>query len=95
MSGVRIERFCDWRRATAARVNAADLADFDRGFLIAGRKTIIVVTGTDVLGRAHHQPMAKAWTSAFDKMAVPQVGTIVVHLQRGLSDYIARVGTGS
>jgi transcription-repair coupling factor (superfamily II helicase) len=96
MGGVRIERFCDWRGATAARVNAAVLADFDRGFLIAGRKTIIVVTGTDVLGsRAHHQPMAKAWTSAFDKMAVPQVGTIVVHLQRGLSDYIARVGTGS
>ena len=86
MSGVRIERFCDWRRATAARVNAADLADFDRGFLIAGRKTIIVVTGTDVLGSR---------ASAFDKMAVPQVGTIVVHLQRGLSDYIARVGTGS
>ena len=41
------------------------------------------------------QANGQSLDSAFDKMDVPQVGTIVVHLQRGLSDYIARVGTGS
>jgi transcription-repair coupling factor (superfamily II helicase) len=40
-----------------------------------------------VLGsRAHHpQPMARAWTAAFDHPDVPERGMVVVHLQRGLA----------
>ena len=46
-----------------------------------------VVTATDVLGsRAHHpQPMARAWSAAFDHPDVPERGAVVVHLQRGLA----------
>jgi transcription-repair coupling factor (superfamily II helicase) len=63
------------------------LADFDAGFIGAGRKPLVVVTASDVLGsRAHHpQPMARAWTAAFDHPDVPERGTAVVHLQRGLA----------
>jgi transcription-repair coupling factor (superfamily II helicase) len=45
------------------------LADFDAGFVEAGRKSLVVVTASDVLGsRAHHpQPMARAWTPAIRK----------------------------
>ena len=52
-----------------------------------GRKPLVVVTASDVLGsRAHHpQPMARAWTAAFDHPDVPEPGAVVVHLQRGLA----------
>ena len=67
--------------------NNALLADFDAGFVAFGKKPISVVTASDVLGsRAHHpQAMAKAWTAAFDHPDVPERGTVVVHLQRGLA----------
>jgi transcription-repair coupling factor (superfamily II helicase) len=47
----------------------------------------VVVTATDVLGsRAHHpQPMARAFSAAFDHPDVPERGAVVVHLQRGLA----------
>ena len=47
----------------------------------------MVVTASDVLGsRAHHpQPMARAWTPAFDHPDVAEPGTVVVHLQRELA----------
>jgi transcription-repair coupling factor (superfamily II helicase) len=88
MSGVRLEPSSDWRTAIGGRAgNAAVSADFDRGFVIRGRKAIIVITATDVLGsRAHHpQPMVRAWASTFAHTDVPQMGGIVVHLQRGLA----------
>jgi transcription-repair coupling factor (superfamily II helicase) len=88
MSGVRLERFSDWRSAIVRHAgNAAVFADFDRGFVIRGRKTIVVITATDVLGsRAHHpQPMVRAWASTFANTDAPQIGSIVVHLQRGLA----------
>jgi len=88
MSGVRPECFSDWAEATAKRRReAALLADFDSGFVVSGGKPLVVVTATDVLGsRAHHpQPMSRAWTSAFDAVDVPEIGMVVVHLQRGLA----------
>ena len=88
MSGVRAERFSDWSQATAGRNReAALLADFDAGFVEPGRKPLVVVTASDVLGsRAHHpQPMARAWSAAFDHADVPEQGAVVVHLQRGLA----------
>jgi len=88
MSGIKAERFADWDEATEGRSReGAVLADFDAGFVGAGRKPLVVVTASDVLGsRAHHpQPMARAWTAAFDHPDVPEPGTVVVHLQRGLA----------
>ncbi|MGY3609662.1 MULTISPECIES: DEAD/DEAH box helicase [unclassified Bradyrhizobium] len=88
MSGVKAERFSNWSEATAGRNReSAILADFDVGFVEAGRKPLVVVTASDVLGsRAHHpQPMARAWNAAFDRADVPEPGTVVVHLQRGLA----------
>ena len=59
---------------------------------------LVVVTASDVLGsRAHHpQPMARAWTAAFDHPDVPELGSVVVHLQRGLAllDGLQTVATG-
>jgi transcription-repair coupling factor (superfamily II helicase) len=88
MSGVRPECFSDWAEATAKRRDeAALLADFDKGFVVPGQKPLVVITSTDVLGsRAHHpQPMSRAWTPAFDAVDVPEIGSVVVHLQRGLA----------
>ncbi|KWV56372.1 transcription-repair coupling factor [Bradyrhizobium macuxiense] len=96
---VRAERFADWSKAAAGRGGeAALLADFDTGFVGAGKKPLIVVTAADVLGsRAHHpQPMARAWNAAFEHPEVPERGAVVVHLQRGLAllDGLQIVGTG-
>ncbi|OKO86372.1 DEAD/DEAH box helicase [Bradyrhizobium sp. AS23.2] len=88
MSGVKAERCADWSEATKGRDReTALLADFDAGFIGSGRKPLVVVTASDVLGsRAHHpQPMARAWTAAFDHPDVPERGAAVVHLQRGLA----------
>ncbi|MBR0841181.1 DEAD/DEAH box helicase [Bradyrhizobium liaoningense] len=88
MSGTKAERCADWREAIKGRDReTALLADFDAGFVGAGRKPLVVVTASDVLGsRAHHpQPMARTWTAAFDHPDVPERGTAVVHLQRGLA----------
>jgi transcription-repair coupling factor (superfamily II helicase) len=88
MGGIKAERFADWDEASrAGNRHGALLADFDAGFVLSGRKPVVVVTASDVLGsRAHHpQPMAKAWTAAFDHPDVPERGTVVVHLQRGLA----------
>jgi transcription-repair coupling factor (superfamily II helicase) len=99
MSGVRAERFPDWSEASARRNREATfLADFDTGFVVPGRKPLVVVTASDVLGsRAHHpQPMARAWNAAFDHADVPELGAVVVHLQRGLAllDGLQAVATG-
>jgi transcription-repair coupling factor (superfamily II helicase) len=99
MSGVKAERFPDWSEATADRNReAALLVDFDAGFVVPGRKPLVVVTASDVLGsRAHHpQPMARAWNTAFDHTDVPELGSVVVHLQRGLAllDGLQSVATG-
>jgi transcription-repair coupling factor (superfamily II helicase) len=94
MSGVRAERFADWDEAAEALSSkepgsskGALLADFDAGFVVSGKKPVLVVTASDVLGsRAHHpQPMAKAWTGGFDHPDIPERGSAVVHLQRGLA----------
>ncbi|MGY8677745.1 DEAD/DEAH box helicase [Bradyrhizobium sp. UFLA05-153] len=99
MSGVKAERFSDWSKATAGCNRAAALlADFDTGFVESGRKPLVVVTASDVLGsRAHHpQPMARVWNAAFDHADVPEVGSVVVHLQRGLAllEGLQTVATG-
>jgi transcription-repair coupling factor (superfamily II helicase) len=88
MGGLKAERFADWDAATGGRSReGALLADFDAGFVGSGRKPLVIVTASDVLGsRAHHpQPMARAWTAAFDHPDVPERGMVVVHLQRGLA----------
>jgi len=87
MSGIKAERFSDWDQATKKQSReGALLADFDAGFVGSGRKPLVIVTASDVLGsRAHHpQPMARAWT-AFDHPDAPKQGTVIVHLQRGLA----------
>ncbi|MGY8708675.1 helicase-related protein [Bradyrhizobium sp. 18BD] len=99
MSGVKVERCADWHEAISARDDeAALLADLDAGFVVPGRKPIVVLTASDVLGsRAHHpQPMARSWSAAFDHADVPEQGTVVVHLQRGLAvlDGLQTVNTG-
>jgi transcription-repair coupling factor (superfamily II helicase) len=88
MSGIKAKRYDDWDEAAGGRNReGALLADFDAGFVGSGRKPLVIVTASDVLGsRAHHpQPMAWAWTAAFDHPDVPERGTVVVHLQRGLA----------
>lgn len=99
MSGVRAERVANWVEAESARHrDAALLADLDAGFVIPGKKPAVVLTAGDVLGsRAHHpQPMARSWSAAFDHPDVPEQGTVVVHLQRGLAvlDGLQTVNTG-
>lgn len=88
LSGIKVERCADWSAATRGGDRpTALLADLDAGFIGAGRKPLVVVTASDVLGsRAHHpQPMARTWTEAFDHPDVPERGAAVVHLQRGLA----------
>ncbi|WP_441239260.1 DEAD/DEAH box helicase [Bradyrhizobium sp. 930_D9_N1_4] len=88
MSGIKAERCADWNEATKdGDRDTALLADFDAGFVGTGRKPLVVVTASDVLGsRAHHpQPMARTWTAAFEHPDVPERGAAVVHLQRGLA----------
>ena len=88
IGGIKAERFTDWDETrTEPSREGALLADFDAGFVGPGRKPLVVVTASDVLGsRAHHpEPMARAWTAAFDHPDVPERGTVVVHLQRGLA----------
>jgi transcription-repair coupling factor (superfamily II helicase) len=99
MSGVKAQRFADWSEAMSGRDReVALLADFDTGFVVPGRKPLVVVTASDVLGsRAHHpQPLARVWSAAFDHADVPEQGTAVVHLQRGLAllDGLQTVATG-
>jgi transcription-repair coupling factor (superfamily II helicase) len=99
MSGVKTERFPDWSEATAGRnFEAALLADFDTGFVEPGRRPLVVVTASDVLGsRAHHpQPMARTRNAAFDHADVAELGAVVIHLQRGLGllDGLQTVTTG-
>ncbi|MGY4326768.1 hypothetical protein ACVWWG_001185 [Bradyrhizobium sp. LB7.2] len=88
MSGIKAERHADWSEVSKGRSReAALLADFDAGFIGTGRKPLVVVTASDVLGsRAHHpQPMARSWNPAFDHPDVPEKGAAIVHLQRGLA----------
>ena len=99
MSGVRAERLADWNEVASGRNReAALLVDLDAGFVVPGRKELVVVTASDVLGsRAHHpQPMARSWSAAFDHADVPEQGTVIVHLQRGLAwlDGLQIVNTG-
>nr|WP_249154228.1 DEAD/DEAH box helicase [Bradyrhizobium manausense] len=99
MSGVRAERVENWNEAESARPrDVALLADLDAGFVIPGKKAAVVLTASDVLGsRAHHpQPMARSWSAAFDHADVPEPGTVVVHLQRGIGvlDGLQTVNTG-
>src|SRR5262249_13775599 len=98
MSGVRAERVADWDAAGGRSREVALLGDFDAGFVVPGRKALAVVTASDVLGsRAHHpQPLARAWDTAFDHADVPEHGTVIVHLQRGLAvlDGLQTVDTG-
>jgi transcription-repair coupling factor (superfamily II helicase) len=88
MSGIRAEPAGNWKEAIAGNQRqAALLADFDRGFVVSARKPLVVVTATDVLGsRAHHvQPMPRAWQYRLDSIDLPEIGAVVVHLQRGLA----------
>jgi transcription-repair coupling factor (superfamily II helicase) len=88
IGGIKVERFANWGLAAASRSReGAVLADFDAGFIGSGRKPLVAVTASDVLGsRAHHpQPMSRTWTAAFEHPDVPEQGTVVVHLQRGLA----------
>jgi hypothetical protein len=87
MSEVRIERFCDWQGNGCAR-ECCGLGQLRSRLPHRWQEDLIVVSATDVLGSRPHHPQP------IDKMDVPQVGTIVVHLQRGLSDYIAREWNG-
>lgn len=99
MSGVKAERVANWDEAASAdKREAALLADLDAGFIILAKKALVVLTASDVLGsRAHHpQPMARSWSAAFDHADVPEQGTVVVHLQRGIGvlDGLQTVNTG-
>ena len=55
MSGVKAERCDDWDEAARGRGGEAVLlADLDAGFVLPGKKPLVVVTASDVLGsRAH------------------------------------------
>ncbi|WP_244423344.1 DEAD/DEAH box helicase [Bradyrhizobium sp. ORS 375] len=88
MSGVKAECAADWAEATArGRREAALLAGFDAGFVVPGRKPIIVITASDVLGSRAHQPQPAnwAWSPGFEAVDLPELGSVVVHLQRGLA----------
>jgi transcription-repair coupling factor (superfamily II helicase) len=99
MSGIKAQRCGDWDEAARGQGGeTALLADLDAGFVVPGRTPLVVVTASDVLGsRAHHpQPMARAFSAAFDHADVPEQGTVVVHLRRGLAvlDGLQTVNTG-
>ena len=99
MAALRAERHSCWEEATQDLGDAgALLADFDAGFVVSGKQALVVVTATDVLGsRARHpQPMARAWSTALNELDAPELGNIVVHLQRGLAklDSLDIVETG-
>ena len=99
ISGVRAERRTDWSAAARGRSReTALIADLEAGFIVPGRTALAVVTASDVLGsRAHHaQPMARAGGTAFEHADVPEQGTVIVHLQRGLAvlDGLQTVDTG-
>ncbi len=88
MSGVKAECVADWAEATArGRQEAALLAGFDAGFVVPGRKPLVVITASDVLGSRAHQPHPTnwAWTPGFDAVGLPELGSVVVHMQRGLA----------
>ncbi|NPU66396.1 DEAD/DEAH box helicase [Bradyrhizobium sp. 83012] len=88
MSGVKADRAADWAQATArGRREASLLAGFDAGFVIPGRKPIVVITASDVLGSRAHQPQPAnwAWSPGFETVDLPELGSVVVHLQRGLA----------
>jgi transcription-repair coupling factor (superfamily II helicase) len=88
LGNIKAERCRNWDEVVATRRREAALvADFDAGFVVPGRKSLVVVTASDVLGsRAHHpQPMARSWNAAFYHADVPEQGTAVIHLQRGLA----------
>lgn len=88
MSGVKAECAADWAQATArGRRETALLAGFDAGFIIPGRKPIVVITASDVFGSRAHQPQPTnwAWTPGFEAVDLPELGSVVVHLQRGLA----------
>ena len=99
MGGIKAERAGNWNEAVNARSREVGiLADFDAGFALPVRKTIII-TASDVLGsRAHHpQPLARSWSGAFEHADVPTKGAVVVHLQRGLAvlDGLQTIAMGS
>ncbi|GLH78328.1 transcription-repair coupling factor [Bradyrhizobium sp. SSBR45G] len=88
MSGVKAECCADWAQATArGRREAALLAGFDAGFVVPGRKPLVVITASDVLGSRAHQPQPVNWASTpgFEAVNLPELGSVVVHLQRGLA----------
>jgi transcription-repair coupling factor (superfamily II helicase) len=88
MSGVKVECVADWAQATErGRRGAALLAGFDAGFVVPGRKPLVVITASDVLGSRAHQPQPTnwAWTPGFDAVGLPELGSVVVHMQRGLA----------
>ncbi|WP_410052792.1 DEAD/DEAH box helicase [Bradyrhizobium sp. SZCCHNPS2010] len=99
MSAIKAERVPDWAQATAkGRREAAMLAGFDAGFVVPGRKPLVVITAADVLGSRAHQPQPAnwAWTPGFDAVDLPELGSVVVHLQRGLARLggLRSMGTG-
>ncbi|MGJ4940669.1 DEAD/DEAH box helicase [Bradyrhizobium sp. HKCCYLS1011] len=99
MSAVKAECVTDWAQATAkGRREAAMLAGFDAGFVVPGRKPLVVITAADVLGSRAHQPQPAnwAWTPGFDAVDLPELGSVVVHLQRGLARLggLRSMGTG-
>ena len=99
MSGVKAECVADWAQATSkGRRQSALLAGFDAGFVVPGRKPLVVITAADVLGSRAHQPPPpnQAWTPGFDAVDLPEQGGVVVHLQRGLARLggLRSMGTG-
>nr|WP_316190853.1 DEAD/DEAH box helicase [Bradyrhizobium sp. SZCCHNS2096] len=99
MSAIKAECVPDWAQATAkGRREAAMLAGFDAGFVVPGRKPLVVITAADVLGSRAHQPQPAnwAWTPGFDAVDLPELGSVVVHLQRGLARLggLRSMGTG-
>ncbi|CCE04857.1 putative transcription repair coupling factor [Bradyrhizobium sp. STM 3843] len=99
MSAVKAECVPDWAQATAkGRREAAMLAGFDAGFVVPGRRPLVVITAADVLGSRAHQPQPAnwAWTPGFDAVDLPELGSVVVHLQRGLARLggLRSMGTG-
>ena len=88
MSAAKAECVPDWAHATArGRRQAALLAGFDAGFIVPGKKPLVVITAADVLGSRAHQPQPTnwAWTPGFEAGDLPELGSVVVHLQRGLA----------
>src|SRR5437762_2137223 len=65
-SGIKAQRFADWSEATAGRTReAAFIADFDTGFVVPGRKPLVIVTATSEIQtilRSHRRlhPLSRA-----------------------------------